>query len=171
MYAYLKGELESISEDGAIIEVNGIGYNVKLSKEVIAKLPPLHYKVQVFTYTSVREDAIQLYGFLSSGELELFKKLITVNGIGPKVAQGLLAVMDVDTLKFAIMAGDAKLIAKAPGIGAKTAERIILDLKDKVSIDIDELSKDENSVGTVNAQTDSIKNEAVEALNNLFKGN
>lgn len=164
MYAYLKGELESISEDGAIIEVNGIGYNVKLSKEVIAKLPPLHYKVQVFTYTSVREDAIQLYGFLSSGELELFKKLITVNGIGPKVAQGLLAVMDVDTLKFAIMAGDAKLIAKAPGIGAKTAERIILDLKDKVSIDIDELSKDENSVGTVNAQTDSIKNEAVEAL-------
>lgn len=164
MYAYLKGELESISEDGAIIEVNGIGYNVKLSKDVIVKLPPLHYKVQVFTYTSVREDAIQLYGFLSSGELELFKKLITVNGIGPKVAQGLLAVMDVDTLKFAIMAGDAKLIAKAPGIGAKTAERIILDLKDKVSIEIDELSKDENSVGTVNAQTDSIKNEAVEAL-------
>ena len=164
MYAYLKGELEGISEDGAIIEVNGIGYNVKLSKEVITKLPPLHYKVQIFTYTSVREDAMQLYGFLSLGELELFKKLITVNGIGPKVAQGLLAVMDVDTLKFAIMAGDAKLIAKAPGIGAKTAERIILDLKDKVSIDIDELSKDENSVGTVNAQTDSIKNEAVEAL-------
>lgn len=164
MYAYLKGELEVISEDGAIIEVNGIGYNVKLSKEVITKLPPLHYKVQIFTYTSVREDAMQLYGFLSLGELELFKKLITVNGIGPKVAQGLLAVMDVDTLKFAIMAGDAKLIAKAPGIGAKTAERIILDLKDKVSIDIEELAKDENSARTINSQADSIKNEAVEAL-------
>lgn len=164
MYAYLKGELEGISEEGAIIEVNGIGYNVKLSKEVISKLPPLHYKTQIFTYTSVREDAMQLYGFLSSGELELFKKLITVNGIGPKVAQGLLAVMDVDSLKFAIMAGDAKLIAKAPGIGAKTAERIILDLKDKVSIDIDDLAKDENSTRTGNAQTDSIKNEAVEAL-------
>ena len=164
MYAYLKGELEGTSEDGAIIEVNGIGYNVKLSKEVITKLPPLHYKVQIFTYTSVREDAMQLYGFLSLGELELFKKLITVNGIGPKVAQGLLAVMDVDTLKFAIMAGDAKLIAKAPGIGAKTAERIILDLKDKVSIDIEELAKDENSARTINSQADSIKNEAVEAL-------
>lgn len=164
MYAYLKGELEGISEDGAIIEVNGIGYNVRLPKEIVAKLPPLHYKVQVFTYTSVREDALQLYGFLTAGDLELFKKLITVNGIGPKVAQGLLAVMDADSLKFAIMAGDAKLIAKAPGIGTKTAERIILDLKDKVSIEIDELSKDENSVGTVNAQTDSIKNEAVEAL-------
>ena len=164
MYAYLKGELEGISEDCAIIEVNGIGYNVKFAKEVIAKLPPLHYNVQIFTYTSVSENAIQLYGFLASGELELFKKLITVTGIGPKVAQGLLSVMDVDTLKFAIVAGDAKLIAKAPGIGKKTAERIILDLKDKVSIDIDELAEDENSARTANAQTDSIKNEAVEAL-------
>jgi Holliday junction DNA helicase RuvA len=162
MYAYLKGELEGISEDGAIIEVNGIGYNVRLPKEIVAKLPPLHYKVQVFTYTSVREDALQLYGFLTAGDLELFKKLITVNGIGPKVAQGLLAVMDADSLKFAIMAGDVKLIAKAPGIGTKTAERIILDLKDKVSIDIDELAK-ENS-NNVSTHTDLIKNEAVEAL-------
>lgn len=164
MYAYLKGELEGISEEGAIIEVNGIGYNVRLSKDVISKLPPLHYKVQIFTYTSVREDAMQLYGFLTLGDLELFKKLITVNGIGPKVAQGLLAVMDADSLKFAIMAGDAKLIAKAPGIGAKTAERIILDLKDKVSIDIEEITKGESNAETANQKTDFIKNEAVEAL-------
>jgi len=164
MYAYLKGELEGISEEGAIIEVNGIGYNVRLSKDVISKLPPLHYKVQIFTYTSVREDAMQLYGFLTLGDLDLFKKLITVNGIGPKVAQGLLAVMDADSLKFAIMAGDAKLIAKAPGIGAKTAERIILDLKDKVSIDIEEITKGESNAETANQKTDFIKNEAVEAL-------
>lgn len=164
MYAYFKGELEGITDDGIIVEVNGIGYNIRLPKENIPKLPPLHYKVQIFTYTSVREDAFQLYGFLSSGDLELFKKLITVNGIGPKVAQGLLAVMDADSLKFAIMAGDAKMIAKAPGIGAKTAERIILDLRDKVSIDIEELVSEDKTTGTTDKQADFVKNEAVEAL-------
>lgn len=164
MYAYFKGELEGITDDGVIVEVNGIGYNIRLPKENIPKLPPLHYKVQIFTYTSVREDAFQLYGFLSSGDLELFKKLITVNGIGPKVAQGLLAVMDADSLKFAIMAGDAKMIAKAPGIGAKTAERIILDLRDKVSIDIEELASEDKTTGTTDKQADFVKNEAVEAL-------
>lgn len=164
MYAYLKGELEGITEDGIIVEVNGIGYNVRIPKEVVPKLPPLHYKVQIFTYTSVREDAFQLYGFLTAGDLELFKKLITVNGIGPKVAQGILSVMDADTLKFAIMAGDAKMIAKAPGVGAKSAERIILDLKDKISIDIDNLSEEGKSGEAIGKQTDVIKNEAVEAL-------
>ena len=164
MYAYFKGELEGITEEGVIVEVNGIGYNIRIPKENIPKLPPLHYKVQIFTYTSVREDAFQLYGFLSSADLDLFKKLITVNGIGPKVAQGLLAVMEADSLKFAIMAGDAKMIAKAPGIGAKTAERIILDLRDKVSIDIEELANEDKTAGTTDKQGDFVKNEAVEAL-------
>ena len=164
MYAYFKGELEGITEEGVIVEVNGIGYNIRIPKENIPKLPPLHYKVQIFTYTSVREDAFQLYGFLSSGDLDLFKKLITVNGIGPKVAQGLLAVMEADSLKFAIMAGDAKMIAKAPGIGAKTAERIILDLRDKVSIDIEELANEDKTAGTTDKQGDFVQNEAVEAL-------
>ncbi len=166
MYAYLKGELEGVSEDGVIIEVNGIGYNVKLSKEVITKLPPLHYKMQIFTYTSVREDALQLYGFLSLGELELFKKLITVNGIGPKVAQGLLAVMDVDTLKFAIMAGDAKLIAKAPGIGAKTAKKLILELKDKFHLEdaLDEIAEPVKAVQRGSTEMNDAHVEAVQAL-------
>ena len=164
MYAYLKGELEGITEEGIIVEVNGIGYNVRVPKECVAKLPPLHYKVQIFTYTSVREDAFQLYGFLSAKELDLFKKLITVNGIGPKVAQGILSVMDADSLKFAIMAGDAKMISKAPGVGAKSAERIIIDLRDKISIDLDDLSE-ENEIQKVNGkQTDAVRNEAVEAL-------
>ena len=164
MYAYFKGELEGITEDSVIVEVNGIGYNIRIPKEIIPKLPPLHYKVQIFTYTSVREDALQLYGFLTDGDLELFTKLITVNGIGPKVAQGLLAVMDAESLKFAIMAGDAKMIAKAPGIGAKTAERIILDLRDKVSIDIGEFAGEDKASGNTDKQTDFVKNEAVEAL-------
>ena len=164
MYAYLKGELEGITEDGIIVEVNGVGYNVRIPKENISKLPPLHYKVQIFTYTSVREDALQLYGFLTAGDLELFKKLITVNGIGPKVAQGILSVMYADTLRFAIMAGDSKMISKAPGVGAKSAERIILDLKDKISINMDAITN-EDAYGIVSdKQTDVIKNEAVEAL-------
>lgn len=164
MYAYLKGELEGITEDGIIVEVNNIGYNVRIPKEMISQLPPMHYKVQIYTYTSVREDAFQLYGFLTAKDLELFKKLITVNGIGPKVAQGILSVMDADTLSFAIMAGDAKMISKAPGVGAKSAERIILDLKDKISIDVSELSTSGVNDNLTKQHTDFIKNEAVEAL-------
>lgn len=164
MYAYLKGELEGITEDGIIVEVNNIGYNVRIPKEMISQLPPMHYKVQIYTYTSVREDAFQLYGFLTAKDLELFKKLITVNGIGPKVAQGILSVMDADTLSFAIMAGDAKMISKAPGVGAKSAERIILDLKDKISIDVSELSTSGVDDNLTKQHTDFIKNEAVEAL-------
>ena len=164
MYAYLKGELEGITEDGIIVEVNGVGYNVRIPKENISKLPPLHYKVQIFTYTSVREDAMWLYGFLSAGDLDLFKKLISVNGIGPKVAQGILASMDADSLKFAIMAGDAKLIAKTPGVGPKSAERIILDLRDKISIDLDSVAIPDADIVTDKKQTDIIKTEAVEAL-------
>ena len=164
MYAYLKGELEDITEDGIVVEVNGIGYNVRIPKEVVSQLPPLHYKVQIYTYTSVREDAMQLYGFLTARDLDLFKKLITVNGIGPKVAQGILSVLDADTLSFAIMAGDAKVISKAPGVGAKSAERIILDLKDKISLDVNSLSADSKADETNKNKTDIVKNEAVEAL-------
>ena len=166
MYAYLKGELEGITEDGIVVEVNGIGYNIRMPKEMMSKLPPLHYKVQIYTYTSVREDALWLYGFLTASDLDLFKKLISVNGVGPKVAQGILSVIDVNALKFAIMAGDAKMISKAPGVGAKSAERIILDLKDKISIDESSLSNEENIDGLSKNMTtqDVIKNEAVEAL-------
>ena len=164
MYAYLKGELEDITEDGIVVEVNGIGYNVRIPKEVVSQLPPLHYKVQIYTYTSVREDAMQLYGFLTARDLDLFKKLITVNGIGPKVAQGILSVLDADTLSFAIMAGDAKMISKAPGVGAKSAERIMLDLKDKISLDVNSLSADSKADETNKNKTDIVKNEAVEAL-------
>lgn len=164
MYAYLKGELEDITEDGIVVEVNGIGYNVRIPKEVVSQLPPLHYKVQIYTYTSVREDAMQLYGFLTARDLDLFKKLITVNGIGPKVAQGILSVLDADNLSFAIMAGDAKMISKAPGVGAKSAERIILDLKDKISLDVNSLSADSKADETNKNKTDIVKNEAVEAL-------
>lgn len=135
MYAYLKGILIETDEDGAVIETGGIGYNVRMMPEQLSVLPPRGTEVKIYTYTSVREDALWLYGFLTHDELKMFKLLITVSGIGPKGAQGVLAVMSPSDLRFAIFSGDAKSISKAPGVGAKSAQRIILELKDKVSIE------------------------------------
>lgn len=165
MYAYLKGTIEEISEDNMILEVNQIGYNIKISARTANLLDRTSGLVKIYTYTLVREDAFSLYGFLIRDDLEIFKKLITVNGIGPKGGLAILSIMSADELRFAILSGDAKAISKAPGIGAKTAERVILDLKDKVSLQ-DALSPKEDIAaaslsGGVSADE---KNEAIEAL-------
>lgn len=169
MYAYLKGTLEEITEDNIVVEVGNIGYNVKVSTTTADLLPPLGNEVKIYTYTLVREDMFSLYGFLTRDDLEIFKKLITVNGIGPKGGLAILSVMSADALRFAIMAGDAKSIAKAPGIGNKTAERVILDLRDKVSLEdtLRGLGEPTGVAGTVSggAGTDNaMKKEAIEAL-------
>jgi Holliday junction DNA helicase RuvA len=132
MIAFIKGTVADIQPDVAVLEAGNMGYNVRISAGTAAKLPGIGSPVKLFTYTSVREDAIWLYGFLSSQELELFKKCISVNGVGPKVGLALLSTLDADALRLAIVTGDAAAIAKAPGIGKKTAERLILDLKDKL---------------------------------------
>lgn len=163
MYAYFKGYLEGITDEGIVVEVNGIGYNIRFPKDCLEKLPSLHSSVQIYTYTSVREDALQLYGFLTLKDLEMFKKLITVNGIGPKVAQGILSVMDADTLSFAIISGDVKMISKAQGVGNKSAERIILDLKDKISLP-SEYSENTSNLSQNTFTDNGINNEVVEAL-------
>lgn len=167
MYAYLKGIMIEMEEDNLVVEVNGIGYNVKMPSINAGLLPPKGSEIKVYTYTSVREDALWLYGFLTKDELNLFKQLITVNGIGPKGAQAVLSAMPADELRFAIYAGDAKKIAKAPGIGAKTAQRIILDLKEKISIeDTLKTSITQDELQTGEAYYDSRK-EAIEALTAL----
>ncbi len=135
MYAYIKGILEEITEDAVVVEAGGIGYNIKVSASTADLLPGIGSEVKVYTYTLVREDAFSLYGFLTRDDLDIFKKLITVSGIGPKGGLAILSVMSADALRFAVMAGDAKAIAKAPGVGAKTAERVILDLRDKISME------------------------------------
>ena len=135
MIAYVDGIIEDITEDNAVLDVGGIGYNVRISADTAARLPGVGEHARLYTYTCVREDAFILYGFLSRNDLDIFKKCITVNGIGPKGAQAILSVMDADSLRYAILSGDTKAISKAPGIGAKTAQRLILDLKDKVKID------------------------------------
>ncbi len=135
MIAYVKGTVEDISEDNVIVDVGGLGYNVKISAGTAAKLPGTGESVKLYTYTSVREDAVQLYGFLSKNDLDIFRKCITVSGIGPKGALAILSVLDADALRFAILSGDEKAISKAPGIGARTAQRLILELKDKVRME------------------------------------
>lgn len=166
MIAYVNGIIDDITDENTVIDVGGVGYNVKISADTAARLPGIGEPVKLYTYTSVKEDSFQLFGFLSRNDLEIFKKCITVNGIGPKGALSILSVLDADSLRFAIMSGDAKAISKAPGIGARTAERLILELKDKIKIDETMISREINSYNASGgASADSAqKKEAVEAL-------
>ena len=135
MIAFISGTLEYLSGDLAVIDVGGVGYEINVSAEVSGNLSSIGTgnPVKLYTYMYVREGQIALYGFLSRSDLALFKLLITVSGVGPKGGLSLLSVLSADDLRFAIVTGDAKMISRAPGIGKKTAERLILDLKDKVS--------------------------------------
>mgnify|MGYP003009900434 CR=1 FL=1 len=133
MISYIKGILEAVEEDMIIVETGGIGYGIRVPLSLLEELPSLGSPVTIHTYFQVREDSMTLYGFLNRQDREMFKQLIGVNGIGPKAALGLLGTLRPDDLRLAILTGDAKAISRAPGIGAKTAQRIILDLKDKVS--------------------------------------
>ncbi len=164
MIAYVKGTLEEISEGNAVVEVGGIGYNVRISSGTMNRLPGLHQEIKLYTYTYVREDTFSLYGFLSKDDLQIFKLLITVNGVGPKGALGILSVMSAQDLRFAILAADGKMIAKAPGIGKKTAERVILDLRDKVSLEEAMESGMQTEVQQLSGAEQSARNEAIEAL-------
>lgn len=134
MYAYIKGIIEDIEVDKIIIEANNIGYNVFVPSSVMADIGSKGREIKLYTYLNVKEDAMNLFGFLSKEDLNLFKMLITVNGIGPKGAIGVLGVMNTDDLRFAIVSGDVKSITKAPGVGVKTAQKIILELKDKLKL-------------------------------------
>lgn len=135
MYAYFIGMPEAIDQGNLVLEVNKIGYNIKISMKTSDYLHTHPGEIKIYTYTNVREDAILLFGFLTREELNMFKMLITVNGVGPKGALAILDILSVRDIGFAIVAQDAKSLSKASGIGSKTAERIIIDLKDKVSID------------------------------------
>ena len=165
MIAYVNGIVEDITEDNAVLDVGGIGYNIKISADTASRLPGIGEPVKLYTYTNVKEDTFQLFGFLSRNDLEIFKKCITVNGIGPKGALAILSVLDADSLRFAIMSGDVKAISKAPGIGTRTAERLILELKDKIQIDDTLISREIACYGeSVSIGDNAQKKEAVEAL-------
>lgn len=167
MYAYLIGEITYMQSDCVVMEVNHIGYNVKVSAQTIQDLGNMSGEIKLYTYTYVKEDALSLFGFLTREELELFKKMITVNGIGPKGALAILSTMSVDALRLAILSSDAKSIAKAPGIGAKTAERLIIDLKDKINTDELFSINLPNVTSDVSRNELPAKKEAIEALTAL----
>ena len=166
MIGFVQGKVDAISEDNVVIDTGAIGYNVRISAKTVQELPGIGQEVRLYTYTSVREDGISLFGFLSRDSLDIFKKIITVNGIGPKGGLAVLSVMSADELKFAIISGNAQAITKAPGIGKKTAERVILDLKDKISVEDTQIQKEISSYAGL-PQTGKAQNEAVEALTAL----
>lgn len=165
MIGYLKGELAEIKENYVVIEVGNIGYEVWLPSSAIMQLPSKGSSVKIYTYLHVREDALTLFGFLTKDDLDMFKLLITVNGIGPKGALGILSSISSDDIRFAVLADDAKTIAKAPGIGSKTASKLILELKDKFKLETAFEQRLQNQAG--NSTGSGIfgkREEAVQAL-------
>ena len=169
MLSYIIGEVAEISADTVVIENNGIGFNIKTSAITIDSLPPVGDMVRIYTYLHVREDAMQIFGFLSKDELEVFKLLLNVNGIGPKGALGILSAISTDDLRFAVLSDDVNLIKSCPGVGAKTAQKLIIELKDKLRLeDAFEMAvNNNNKKNTVQDNTVIVMNEAVEALVSL----
>ena len=135
MISYVRGELAAVEPQKAIVDVGGVGYGVYMSQQALSVLPQPGNEVKLYTYLNVKEDAMQLFGFLTKDDLDIFKLVIGVSGIGPKGGLNILSCMSPDELRFAIMSGDAKAISAAPGIGKKTAEKLILELRDKVDIE------------------------------------
>ena len=134
MFAFVEGLLDELNIDSCVVDVGGFGVNVGISSRTSLLMPGIGEHVKLYTYTSVREDGISLYGFSDRDELSLFRMLISVSGVGPKVGLAILSAMDPATLRMAIVSEDAKSIAKAQGVGAKTAQRVVLELKDKIKI-------------------------------------
>lgn len=167
MFSYIKGELAEINPDSIVIDVGGIGFLVYVPVLALDHLPSIGTEVKVHTYFQVREDAFVLYGFLNKDDLEMFRLLIGVSGIGPKGGLGILSALTADDLRFAVLSGDAKAIAKAPGIGAKTAQRVILELKDKVSLEDAFEKKLSHEAEEAPVGVSSIKNDAILALTAL----
>jgi Holliday junction DNA helicase RuvA len=132
MIAKIKGKIEYIKDSYVVVDVNGIGYKVFATPYVLGKIAGSG-EVSLFTYTHVREDILALYGFLSIAEMEMFELLISISGIGPKAAIGILSVADVKTIHTAILNEDSSVLTRVSGVGKKTAERVILELKNKVA--------------------------------------
>ena len=168
MYAYIKGILAEITEDAIIVENQGIGYEIAVPGQVFDYLPSVGEEVKIYTYHYVREDAILLYGFLTKEDVKIFKMLIGVSGIGPKGALAILSVLSTDDLRFAILGDDAKAIAKAPGVGAKTAQRVIIELKDKLNLEdaFEQKLANQAQKAELNPAV-GVKNEAILALTSL----
>ena len=133
MFYYVKGELVMTDPQSAVVDCGGVGYKLTVSMNTLSHLTETGKKVRLYTHLSVREDAVELFGFYDTEELSAFRLLISVSGVGPKAAMAILSFLSPEKFAVAVSSGDTKTLAKAQGIGAKTAARIVLELKDKVS--------------------------------------
>ena len=169
MIAYIKGTVEEILEDRVILETGNMGYNIFMPMGAVEHLLHKGQEIKIHTYLNVKEEALQLFGFLTKDDLNTFKLLLGVNGIGPKAALGVLSGLSADELRFAVLADDVKTISRAPGIGKKTAQKLILELKDKFNIQeaLEMKAEHVQMPGTGEADLTDMKKEAVEALTAL----
>lgn len=165
MISYIKGELTEVFEDTVVVETNGIGYNIRVPGSVLDRLPSVGSSVRIYTYLYVKEDAMNLFGFLNRDDLSVFKLLLNVSGIGPKGALAILSTIGPDDLCFAVLSEDVKTISSAPGIGAKTAKRLIIELKDKLKLaEVFETALANKEKASSENDVLLARNEAVEAL-------
>ncbi len=161
MYYYIKGEYVKKGESFIVVDAGGVGYKVYTSAMAMGKMPEVGEEVKVYTYLHVREDIFDLYGFPTNEELLMFQSLISVSGVGPKVGLAILSVLTPQEITVAIVKKDTKAITKAPGVGPKVAERIILELKNKVN-DMEIIPEEYGNFDTTDTE-----NEAVLALVSL----
>ena len=167
MIAYLIGTVAAVAEKKVVLDVNHVGFQLSVSDRDVRSMPQVGEEVKIYTYMSVREDAISLFGFLRKDELELYRMMINVSGIGPKGGLNILSVLSADDVRLAVLSDDAKAIAKAPGIGNKTAQKLILELKDKMKLEdvLDNIAREDDR------QTDdtleAVRSEAAQALSAL----
>ena len=166
MIAFVRGTAVDMTENSVIVETGGIGYEIYMTGTDLSQIH-MGEEVKIHTYFNVREDAMQLYGFRSKDDLQMFKLLLGVNGVSPKAAVGVLAGITADELRFAILSDDVKTLSKAPGIGKKTAQKLILELKDKMKLEdafeIKLAHEQEKAAAGLREVSDG-RQEAVEAL-------
>lgn len=153
MIAFLVGVIEEKGENNLVVDVNGVGYALNVSTTTLATIAPVGERAKIYTYMAVREDDISLFGFSTKEERDLFYQLITVSGIGPKMAIGILSGLSISDLTLAIINEDVKLLSKIKGLGKKTAERLCLELKDKLN----PLGLSSNSTFEVNYDEDAVQ--------------
>lgn len=182
MIAFLKGKLIHIMKDSIILNVNNVGYRLLLPNSALAKLPNVEEVLTVYTYLAVRDDNLQLYGFLYADELEIFTKIISVSGVGPKNALSLISTYSPLDIKNIISTRDIVSLTKVPGIGKKTAERIVLELKDKFkdivpSKTVAGVLRDNNESSVIDDAVKGLKalgysaKEAANAVSKVFESN
>ncbi|GAA0268841.1 Holliday junction branch migration protein RuvA [Faecalicatena contorta] len=164
MISYIRGELAAVETEKVIVDVGGVGYGIYMPGQAMGLLPQPGNEVKIHTYLNVREDAMQLFGFLTRDDLEVFKLVIGVSGIGPKGGLSILSHLTPDDLRFAVLSGDVKAISAAPGIGKKTAEKLIIELKDKLNIEDVLTHAADSSAAAVPVNNGGIQSEAVQAL-------